>query len=146
MSNPLVRPSPTKESDTNDSLNIFHRWSELPSELKIKILRYTSFHTVMRFMLLSKESYALASRTKLRIDYIQISEPERRGTISVTSGMHELLQKQTLTSQGLTNFLELGTENRALVTDLVRLLPPRCTIVIYEPNIFLDNNFLILMR
>ncbi|CAJ0593370.1 unnamed protein product [Cylicocyclus nassatus] len=231
MSNPLVHPSPTKESDTNDSLNIFHRWSELPSELKIKILRYTSFHTVMRFMLLSKESYALASRTKLRIDYIQISEPERRGTLpyegrvyisvfpildhfaqleanfalqfspnanfggsyvaqqigpretpstkrlsydedyrfkavqvllqyaelfdlrailvsmtSITPSTHELLQKQTMTSQVLTNYLELRTENRALVFDLVRLLPPRCTIVIcpngvVEPDIFLDSKF-----
>ncbi|VDK80915.1 unnamed protein product [Cylicostephanus goldi] len=59
--------------------------------------------------------------------------------------MHELLRKQT-TSQVLTNYLELRTENRLLVSDLVRLLPPRCTIVIcpngvVEPDIFLDSKF-----
>ncbi|CAJ0593695.1 unnamed protein product [Cylicocyclus nassatus] len=43
------------------------QWHDLPAEMKVAVLRYLPFHSLMRFMLLSRESYFLASQAKITV-------------------------------------------------------------------------------
>ncbi|RCN28673.1 F-box domain protein, partial [Ancylostoma caninum] len=56
----------------------FHRWSELPYVLKIKILQYLPYPTIRRFMFLSKECYLLASNAKMQAKVVRLHEQSYR--------------------------------------------------------------------
>ncbi|KAL6729576.1 hypothetical protein Aduo_000619 [Ancylostoma duodenale] len=50
----------------------FHRWNELPFDLRIKILEYIPFPT-LHFMFLSKKSFSLVTRMNTPIFYVHLS-------------------------------------------------------------------------
>ncbi|EYC26104.1 hypothetical protein Y032_0011g1562 [Ancylostoma ceylanicum] len=56
----------------------FHGWSDLPCVLKIKILQYLPYPTIRHFMLLSKESYILASKAKIQAESVRFREQSYR--------------------------------------------------------------------
>ncbi|EYC17656.1 hypothetical protein Y032_0030g2197 [Ancylostoma ceylanicum] len=51
----------------------FHRWSELPVDVKMKILEYIPFPTLRNFMFLSKESFLLVTGMNNLIFYVHLS-------------------------------------------------------------------------
>ncbi|RCN51393.1 F-box domain protein [Ancylostoma caninum] len=52
----------------------FHHWTELPVDVKIKILEYIPFPTLRNFMFLSKESYSLVTRLRTLVFNINFSD------------------------------------------------------------------------
>ncbi|EYC17660.1 hypothetical protein Y032_0030g2198 [Ancylostoma ceylanicum] len=58
----------------------FHRWSELPLDIKTMILEYIPFPTLRNFMFLSKECFSLVTRMNTLIFYVHLSNvgPEHR--------------------------------------------------------------------
>ncbi|EYC28806.1 hypothetical protein Y032_0007g3442 [Ancylostoma ceylanicum] len=52
----------------------FTYWSELPSHLKIQILRYLPYPTLRNFMFLSKECWALATNFKAEAYAVYLDE------------------------------------------------------------------------
>ncbi|RCN53117.1 F-box domain protein [Ancylostoma caninum] len=65
----------------------FHRWNELPFDLRIKILEYIPFPTLRNFMFLSKESFLLVTRMNTPMFYVNLSN---RGLIKEFENFVEL--------------------------------------------------------
>ncbi|EYC17647.1 hypothetical protein Y032_0030g2192 [Ancylostoma ceylanicum] len=58
----------------------FHRWSELPLDIKTMILEYIPFPTLRNFMFLSKECFSLVTKMNTLIFYVHLSNvgPENK--------------------------------------------------------------------
>ncbi|CAJ0593373.1 unnamed protein product [Cylicocyclus nassatus] len=61
-------------------------WRDLPAELKVKILQYLPFRSLMRFMLLSRESFLLASKARIKMERIQL-EAKRANAVFPVNNM-----------------------------------------------------------
>ncbi|CAJ0593673.1 unnamed protein product [Cylicocyclus nassatus] len=65
------------------------QWHDLPAELKVEVLRYLPFQSIMRFMLLSRESYFLASQAKIKVFKVQYRGRNQCHILSIAWAKHE---------------------------------------------------------
>ncbi|CAJ0593374.1 unnamed protein product [Cylicocyclus nassatus] len=69
-STPAIPPSSVAQMS---SCCEFHVWGDLPAELKVETLRYLPLTSLMQFMMLSKESFLLVKKVKIKVENIRIA-------------------------------------------------------------------------